>query len=69
MTYFQLAFVYDWGPNGNISQYTASHPHPPRVSLVRNTLFTVATMELLTRFSLCTAAVRCYEGDGVPSFV
>ena len=47
MTHFQLALVYDWGENGNINQYTASHPHASRASLVGNTLVTAATAELL----------------------
>ncbi|KAF9643163.1 kinase-like protein [Thelephora ganbajun] len=34
MTLFQLALVYDWGQNGNISQYVASHPHASRPSLI-----------------------------------
>ena len=35
MTLFQLALVYDWGPNGNIGQYIASHPDACRPALVR----------------------------------
>ena len=35
MTLFQLALVYDWGQNGNISQYVASHPGASRPALVR----------------------------------
>ncbi|KAF9647761.1 kinase-like protein [Thelephora ganbajun] len=34
MTLVQLALVYDWGQNGNISQYLASHPRAPRPSLL-----------------------------------
>ena len=34
-TLFQLALVYDWGPNGNIGQYIASHPNAHRPTLVR----------------------------------
>jgi len=34
MTVFQLALVYDWGHNGNITQYIASHPHASRASLL-----------------------------------
>jgi len=68
MTPFQLALVYDWGQNGNISQYTASRPHVSRVSLVWKTPVIVATTELLTQFFLHTTAIRCCEGVGVPSF-
>jgi len=38
MTLFQLALVYDWGQNGNITQYLASNPGASRLSLVRNLL-------------------------------
>ena len=31
---FRLALVYDWEENGNIVQYTASHPEVPRLPLV-----------------------------------
>ena len=41
-TLFQLALVYDWGQNGNVNQYIASHPGASRQSLVRKTLVTVA---------------------------
>jgi len=34
MTLFQLALVYDWGRNGNITSYVAAHPNPPRVALL-----------------------------------
>ncbi|KAF9646894.1 kinase-like protein [Thelephora ganbajun] len=34
MALVQLALVYDWGQNGNISQYLASHPGAPRPSLL-----------------------------------
>ena len=34
MTLFQLSLVYDWGQNGNITQYVASHPRASRSSLV-----------------------------------
>ena len=37
MTLFQLALVYDWGQNGNITQYVASRPGVSRSSLVRTT--------------------------------
>jgi len=43
MTVFQIALVYDWGQNGNISQFIASHPRASRVSLVWKITFTVAT--------------------------
>lgn len=45
MTLFQLALVYDWGSNGNIFSYIASHPHASRASLVRKPLVTVVTTE------------------------
>ena len=32
-TLFPLALVYDWGENGSVSQYLASHPRASRVSL------------------------------------
>jgi hypothetical protein len=35
MTLFQLALVYDWGPNGNITQYVTKHPRASRPLLVR----------------------------------
>lgn len=38
MTLFQLSLVYDWGQNGNITQYVAKHPHASRLSLVRKLL-------------------------------
>ena len=44
-TVFQLALVYDWGYNGNITQYTASNPRASRASLVWKSLVTVATTE------------------------
>jgi len=34
MTLFQLSLVYDWGYNGNITQYVASHPSAPRPYLL-----------------------------------
>lgn len=34
-TLFQLALVYDQGENGNIIEYTGSHPDVPRLALVR----------------------------------
>lgn len=37
---FRLGLVYDWGPNGNINQYIASHPHVSRPSLVWKTPMT-----------------------------
>ena len=40
MTLFQLALVYDWGENGNIIEYAASHPDASRIALVRVTIFT-----------------------------
>ena len=39
MTLFQLALTYDWAENGNIIQYTASHPEA-RMALVRMTTAT-----------------------------
>lgn len=42
MTLFQLSLVYDWGYNGNITQYIASHPRAPRPYLVRKTFVVVA---------------------------
>lgn len=32
-----LALVYDWADNGNISQHIASHPHVSRPFLVSKT--------------------------------
>ena len=43
ITLFQLALVYDWGQNGNINQYIASHPGTSRPNLVRKNLITTAT--------------------------
>ena len=43
MTLFQLALVYDWGQNGNISQFIASHPGASRPNLARKALVTAAT--------------------------
>ena len=43
VTLFQLALVYDWGQNGNITQYITSHPGASRPSLVRKILVTTAT--------------------------
>ena len=43
MTLFHIALVYDWGQNGDINQYIASHPHASRPSLVRKTRVTAAT--------------------------
>ena len=37
VTLFQLAPIYDWGSNGDISQYMASYPGASRPSLVWNT--------------------------------
>lgn len=34
MTFFELALVYEWGPNGNINKYIALHPGVSRPSLV-----------------------------------
>ena len=39
MTLFQLALVYDWGQNGNITQYVALRPDVSRPSLVRKPQF------------------------------
>ena len=38
MTLFQLSLVYDWGQNGNITQYVAKNPRASRPSLVREFL-------------------------------
>ena len=38
MTLFQLALVYDWGENGNIIEYVASHPDASRMALVNITM-------------------------------
>ena len=38
MTLFQLSLVYDWGQNGNITQYVSSHARVSRPSLVRRLL-------------------------------
>jgi serine/threonine protein kinase len=35
---FQLALIYDWGPNGNITQYLESNPGASRHKLVGNCL-------------------------------
>ena len=46
MTLFQLSLVYDWGQNGNITQYAAAHPRASRPSLVGKTPVTVATKDI-----------------------
>ena len=46
MTIFQLALVYDWGQNGNISQYVAMHPDASRPLLVWKSLIIVANRQI-----------------------
>ena len=69
MTLFQLALVYDWGQNGNISQYMASHPGASRPALVRKSPITrETTTNILTLVASRTIAAWCREGVAVPSF-
>ena len=67
-TLFQLALVYDWGQNGNISQYIASRPQVSRASLVRTYRRCGNHTKLLTSFFLRTVATWRREGVGIPSF-
>ena len=46
MTLFQLSLVYDWGNNGNITQYVAAHPRVSRPSLVRKAPVPVETNKI-----------------------
>ena len=46
MTLFDLALVYDWGQNGNISQYIRSHQQASRSFLVR-----VAPLAVVTEYT------------------
>ena len=69
MTLFQLSLVYDWGYNGNITQYVATHPRASRASLVRKTPVAVVTNEIY-KFDFSSTrriAFRRCEGSGVPS--
>ena len=68
MTLFRLSLVYDWGDNGNIMQYVASHPRVSRPSLVRKTPGTVATNDIqqFNFLSIWCVATRCSEGTGIP---
>jgi len=64
MTLFPLALVYDWGENGTIIEYAASHPDASRMALVR---VAVAAMEtewspIKSTFNSCRGSRRDYNG-------
>jgi len=53
MTLFRLALIYDWGQNGNINQYVASHPGASRASLVRKAQL-LQRLQQITNFIFLT---------------
>ena len=70
MTLFQLSLVYDWGNNGNITQYVAAHPRASRPSLVRKAPVPVGTNKIY-QFNFSSTrcvAFRRRKGTGVPSW-
>ena len=53
---FQLALVYEWGQNGNITQYLESNPDASRVKLVIGFLYTSHSLFLIINPKLLQVA-------------
>jgi hypothetical protein len=69
MTLFQLSLVYEWGQNGNITQYISKNPRASRPLLVRR-LLSPWQSEMFTASFLCTRRVLVVwssKGAGVSS--